>query len=243
MGSDEEFITRPHQLLPRFKPQSANIHGVPNVETVLRLSPALQGRKKYVCLPELSLSPFSCLPSPSFTSFRKGLDMNYLHLSMNEYQCPLPSPKGNFGFAACSLISFHQNTKASHQPNTCVPPWPACLPYSHSRQLNYNCSCLIPAKKSWTSCACPHPSHVHESPNVAPSGRIHFLTPKHCLYIRASFRDHLLQEGLLDLTAENNFSLRETTNTALHKLYFECDIFHVSQPTVPVKIETQIQWV
>lgn len=100
MGSDEEFITRPQEPSPGFKPQSANIHGVPNVGTVLRLSPALQGGKKYVCLPGLSLSPFSCLPSPSFTSFRKGLAINNLHLSMNEYQCPLPSPKGNFDFAA-----------------------------------------------------------------------------------------------------------------------------------------------
>lgn len=51
-----------------------------------------------------------------------------------------------------------------------MPPWPACLSYSHSRQLNYNCSCLIPAKRSWTTCTCPHPSHLHESPDAAPSG-------------------------------------------------------------------------
>ena len=124
-----------------------------------------------------------------------------------------------------------------------MPPWPACLSYSHSRQLNYNCSCLIPAKRSWTTCTCPRPSHLHESPDAAPSGRIHFLTPKHCLYTRASFRNHLLQVGLLDLTAGNNFSLRETTKAALHKFYFECDIFHVSQPRDPVKMETLIQWV
>lgn len=114
VGSDEKFtgLSLDHtSFIPPFKPQSANIHGVPSVGAVLSVSSALQGGKKYACLPGLSVSPCSWLPNPSFTSFRKGLGINNLHLSMNEYHWPLPSPRGSFAFAAWSLISFASKHK------------------------------------------------------------------------------------------------------------------------------------
>lgn len=91
----------------------------------------------------------SC-PFPSFTSFRKDLDINDLYLSMNEYGWPLPSPRGSFAFAAWCL-SFGPRPKGYFLDLEALPwqpcaPTPVWLSHSHSRQLTYHCSCLIPAE-------------------------------------------------------------------------------------------------